>query len=97
MENCDRAERGQVAVSAFVATETDSYRLEKDEVHLQDLLTDLRHWAAQRDLDFDFIGRNSEFQFRAEVDEDVASAKPNIGRGRDVVRMSTERAMGCTN
>ena len=35
MENCDRAERGQVAVSAFVATETDSYRLEKDEVHLQ--------------------------------------------------------------
>jgi hypothetical protein len=97
MENCDRAERGQVAVSAFVATETDSYRLEKDEVHLQDLLIDLRHWAAQRDLDFDFIDRNSEFQFGAEVDEDIASAKAEIRSDRDVVRMSTERVMGCAN
>jgi hypothetical protein len=97
MENCDRAQRGQVAVSAFVSTETDSYRLEKDQVHLQDLLTDLRHWAAQRDLDFPSIDRNSEVQFGAEVDEEIALAMAAKRRGRDVVRMSTERVTGCTN
>jgi hypothetical protein len=70
MKNCDRAARGQVAVSAFVSTETDSYRLEGDEVHLQDLLTDLRHWAAQRKLDFDSIDVDSESQFGAEVEEE---------------------------
>jgi hypothetical protein len=90
MENCDRAQRGQVAVSAFVATETDSYRLERNEIHLQDLLTALRHLAAQRDLNFHSIDMNSEFHFTAEVDEEIASARAAKHRNLDVVRMRSK-------
>lgn len=77
-ENCNRqrAACAETAVKAYAVakepTSTDyfDFSAEPPQDRLADLLTDLRHWSRQNDLDFDGANRVGEMHFTAEVEEE---------------------------
>ena len=74
--NADRARDAERALVTYASAQEmrklealdDSYQ-ENDE-WLVDFLTDLRHWARDKGLDFDDAARLSESHFQCEVDEE---------------------------
>jgi len=74
--NFGNASHAEVAVLAY-ASHMESRRLTElgDSYHandewLLDLLTDLRHWAREHEVNFDDAVRVSEFHFQSELDEE---------------------------
>ena len=74
--NEQRAGCGEAAVTAYAkaksGNQTDEFDFgsEEPQERLIDLLTDLRHWARQEQLDFDAAARMAESHFNCEVDEE---------------------------
>ena len=77
-ENCNRqrAACAEAAVKAYAVvkepTSTDyfDFSSEPPQDRLADLLTDLRHWARQNELDFDGADRVGAMHFTAAVTND---------------------------
>jgi hypothetical protein len=76
--NHGRASDAEKAVLAFARTqehrppESLDDSCQDREEWLLDLLSDLRHWAREKGLEFDEAVRVSEMHFEAEVDEEAA-------------------------
>lgn len=62
----DRILRGETAMRAFAAA--DAYPADEPQDLLTDLLTDLRHWAGDCDLDFEKSYARSESHYAAECE-----------------------------
>ena len=74
--NSDRSHSAERALIAY-ASHSESRKLEEledsrqaNDEWLLDLLTDLRHWAKDKGLNFDAAVETSEMHFNHEVDEE---------------------------
>ncbi len=76
--NCNRqrAMCAEAAVKAYAAVKEPSttdffdFSSEPPQDRLTDLLSDLRHWARQNDMDFGEADRLGGMHFEAEIDEE---------------------------
>ncbi|MCE5280318.1 MAG: hypothetical protein ABFD92_07750 [Planctomycetaceae bacterium] len=86
--NQDRASCAQAAVEAYAGLKVNNttdmwdFESESQQERLTDLLSDLRHWACQNELNFDESVRISESHFNCEVDEEAEVEEPEGGDGQ---------------
>jgi hypothetical protein len=69
--NTERAYRAALAVQAYSNWETKTYQDEDSDTKLTDLLCDLRHWAADHDVDFDSASQSGENHYTEEVADEA--------------------------
>lgn len=70
------AERTYVAVAALAVVHHHRGECDPDvdpQTELSDLLSDLRHWAAENEVDFDKASITAEVNFNCEQDEESGS------------------------
>jgi len=81
--NADRADRAEQVVRHYSRTPGYSGEVDHD-ADITDLLTDLQHFCASRELDFDDMVRRSKLHYEAERKEGT-SKRVRTSKGREAV------------
>ena len=71
--NDTRASWASIGLCAYVKMKAERFDADTDEAWLQDLLTDLRHMADRKDLDFDRLNVAAGRMHAMEVEEETAA------------------------